>query len=177
MSSLTEIWHPQSQENTHRNRMIPFPRSSILNLCKSPTSLCSDGWKRVMQERKQAVGDRTAQRKHLRAAALLKPGSCKITLVPACQAFLKGPWASGVHARDYQTHLAGRVLWDHSGDWFQKEENPVRKRLEIKAGGYIYILEQASHGTRQFLIPFQTKYLSNRNIRWARLNVALVQPP
>lgn len=102
MSSLTEISQPQSQQNLHRNRMTPFPRSSILNLSKSPASLCSGGWERVMQERKQAVGDRTAQRKHLRAVPLLKPGSCKTTLVPACQAFPKGLWASGVQLKDYQ---------------------------------------------------------------------------
>lgn len=52
-----------------------------------------------------------------------------------------------------------------------KKENPVRRRLEIKAGGYTYILEHASHGAGQFLIQFQTKYSSKRNIRWARLNV------
>lgn len=163
------------KQNMHRNRMTPFPRSSIFNLCKWPVSLCSVSWKRVMQERKQAVRDRAAQRKHLRAAPLLKPGSCKTTLVPACQAFPKALWASGVQPKDYQAHLPGRVAGITTVTDF-KRENPVRRRLEIKAGGYIYILEHASHGTGEFLIQFQTKYSSNRNISWARLNVAPVQP-
>lgn len=159
------------KQNMHRNRMAPFPRSSILNLCKWPVSLCSDCWKRVMQERKQAVGDRTAQRKHLRAAPLLKPGSCKTTLVPACQAFPKALWASGVQPKDLHIFLAESAGITTVADF--KRENPVRRRLEIKAGGYIYILEHASHGTGEFLIQFQTKYSSNRN-RWVHLNVAPV---
>lgn len=150
MGSPIELSSPRSHQNTHRNRTNPSTGSSVLNLCKSPVRLCRYGGGGQLRKRGNKQSEIGQCSENIFTVSLLQPVPCKLMLLPATQISKR--------VRDFQELTEGLPAtssWQSPlGSQLQlmpKKENPVRRRLEIKAGGYTYILECVCPGDRRIV--------------------------
>lgn len=149
MGSPIELSGPRSHQTTHRNRTNPSTGSSILNLCKSPVRLCphgSGGQLHKRENEQSEIGQRSENifpRFHCCSQCLANRRSFQLPRFPKRSVTFRSSTKGLPATSSWQSPLGSQLRL------MPKKENPVRRRLEIKAGGYTYILEHACPGDRR----------------------------